>query len=208
MKKDRIGELFIFEPHNMLISGITCGGKTHFILDLLETVYKDYFENIVLFCTTFDFNETYNRKWIFKDKNVYILEPNLVKTELNKLLFVCEEIFKGSNTLFILDDCANLEDSKRKKTELCNLAYSGRHYGISTWVLVQKYNSVVKDFRENMRMVVIFYNKDENAMAQAFEENAIIPRELRSIINEKLKKNKRVKLVLRLEYPHNFMLIS
>ena len=83
------GELFIFEPFNMIISGVTNSGKTHFALDLLKTVYRGHFENIVLFCPTFDYNETYNRKWIFKDNNVFVLDPNLVRSNLNSLIFVC-----------------------------------------------------------------------------------------------------------------------
>ena len=118
-------DFWLFEPHNMLISGVTNCGKTHYVLDLLETIYKDHFNNIVFFCTTYLRNKTYDRKWITKDKNVYILDPNLVKMELDKLLVLCVEIFKGSNTLFILDDCANLSDTSKKRTELCNLAFLG-----------------------------------------------------------------------------------
>ena len=202
-----MGDFWLKEPHNMLISGITNCGKTHYILDLLETVYKGHFNNIVIFCTTYLENKTYNRKWVAKDKNVYILDPRLVKVELDKLLIMCVEIFKGSNTLFILDDCANLSDTNKKKTELCNLAFSGRHYGISTWVLAQKYTSVVKDYRENIRMLTIFYNKDEIAMEQAFEENAIVPRHLRKVITEKLKNDKQLKLVMRFDCPRKYMLL-
>ena len=205
---DNLKSFFIFDSFNMLVSGVTASGKTHFVLDLLETVYKDYFENILIFCTTFDLNKTYNRKWIFKDRRVIILDPELVKTHLNQLLWVCAQVFKNSNSLFILDDCANLHDTKTKKTELCNLAFSGRHYGITTWVLVQKYNSIVKDFRENIRLLVLFFNKDERAMALALEENAIVPAELRKLVEKKLKENKQLKLVLRLEFPHKFMLLK
>ena len=192
----------------MLISGVTNSGKTHFILDLLETVYNDHFEFIVIFCPTFEFNKTYNRNYIFQDKNVFILNPKSVSQYLDLVLKVCIEIFKGSNTLFIIDDCANLQDSKKKATELCNLAFSGRHYGITSWVLVQKYNSIVKDFRENIRMLVLFYNKDENAMKQALEENAIIPKEERKIVEEILKNERSAKLVLKLEHPRKYVIIN
>ena len=110
--------------------------------------------------------------------------------------------------MFIIDDCANLHDVKRKTTELCNLAFSGRHYGISTWIIIQKFNSLVKDMRENARMLVLFFNKDENAMKQAFEENAIVPREDRNKIIEKLKNQPKAKVVLRLEYPFKFQLFK
>lgn len=199
---------FLFEPFNMIISGVTNSGKTHFVLDLLENVYSNYFDNIVLFCPTFFHNETYNRQWIFKDKKFIVLDPNLVKTQLNDVIKYCIEIFKSSNTLFIIDDCANLHDVKRKATELCHLAFSGRHYGISTWVLIQKYNSLVKDFRENIRFLVLFYNKDENAMKQALEENAVIPKEKRENVLVFLKENKTGKLLIRLQFPRSFLLIK
>ena len=201
-------KIFIFEPYNAIVSGVTNCGKTHFVLDLIETVYKDHFDNIVLFCPTFDYNETYNRKWIFKDKNFIVFNPTYVKTTLNTALWLCIQIFQGTNTLFIIDDCANLQDSKKKATELCNLAFSGRHFGITTWVLIQKYNSIVKDFRENIRLLVLFYNKDEKAMKQALEENALIPKEERDYIFKLLKTQKISKIVLRLQHPRNFFLFK
>ena len=203
-----MNDLWLYEPHNMLIVGITCCGKTHYVLDLLETTYKNHFDNIVIFCTTFEDNKTYDRKWISKDKNVYILDPELVELDLDKLLIMCVGIFKGSNTLFILDDCGNLSDTRKKKTELCKLAFSGRHAGISTWVIVQKYTSVVKDYRENIRMLTVFFSKDENSTELIFEENAIVPRHLRKEITERLKNNKLLKLVMRLEYPFKFVVLG
>ena len=201
-------EFFLFEPFNMIISGVTNSGKTHFMLDLLETVYRDYFDFIVLFCPTFFHNETYNREWIFSDKSFIVINPNLVKTNMNEVIKNCVEVYKSSNTLFIFDDCANLHDAKRKASELCDLAFSGRHYQISTWVLIQKYNSLVKDFRENIRILVLFYNKDENAMKQALEENSIIPKEDRVKVLDFLKENKSSKLLIRLQYPRKFLLIK
>ena len=197
-------DLFIYEPFNAIISGCTNCGKTHFILDMLETYYRHHFENIIIFCPTFEHNKTYDREWIFSERNVIVLDPRLVKKDLNKTLLASMETFKGSNTLFIIDDCANLKDSKRKASELCGLAFSGRHYGITTWVLVQKYNSIVKDFRENIRMLVLFFNKDEDSMKMALQENDIIPRQEREVILDFLRENKTAKLILRLEFPRKF----
>ena len=196
--------MLLYKPHNMLVSGVTNCGKTRFILDLLEKEYRNVFDNIVIFCPTFFFNKTYERKWILTDKNVYIIYPQAVKDHLDTVLRFTIETFKGSNTLFIIDDCANLQDSKKKVSELCNLAFSGRHYGITVWLLNQKYNSIVKDFRENIRILVLFFNKDETAMKQALEENGIIPKDQRQKIIDHLKKTKGSKLILRLENPYIF----
>jgi len=203
----KIHNLLLNKPHNMLISGVTNCGKTHFVLDLLENEYRHKFDNIVIFCPTYFFNTTYDRKWIYTDKKVFIINPVAVENYLDNVLQFVRETFKGSNTLFVIDDCANLQDSKKKVSELCHLAFSGRHYGLTVWVLNQKYNSVVKDFRENIRMLVLFFSKDDKAMKQALEENHIIPSEKREDIILHLKNNKGSKLVLRLEHPVGYMIV-
>ncbi len=200
-------ELFIFEPHNMLITGITNCGKTHFILDLLETIYKDYFDFIVLFCPTFEFNKTYNRDIVTKNKKFIVLNSKAVKNNLDNCIKIAIDIYKGSNTLFIIDDCANLHDSKIRESELCFLAFSGRHFNITTWVLTQKYNSIVKDYRENIRFLVLFYNKDKMALKNALEENQIIPKDEHEDYINKLKQNKGSKLLLRLQHPFKYEFI-
>ena len=47
-----------------------------------------------------------------------------------------------------------------KKDMLSMLAFSGRHAEQSVWVPTQKYNSVLKDLREQTRWVCLFYYKD------------------------------------------------
>ena len=90
-----IKNVFIYTPHNFLIVSVTNCGKSHFVLNLLETVCKGHFENIVVFCTTYTYNKTYEITWLFKDKNVINLNPELVKHHLNKLLSICIEIYRG-----------------------------------------------------------------------------------------------------------------
>ena len=68
-------------------------------------------------------------------------------------------MFKGEPTLFIIDDCSATK-ALTKKDMLSELAFSGRHADISVWVLTQKYNSVLKDLREQTRWVALFHCKD------------------------------------------------
>jgi hypothetical protein len=44
---------------------------------------------------------------------------------------------------------------REKNTELCYLAFSGRHRGITVWVLNQKYNYVVKDNKRKYEIISI-----------------------------------------------------
>ena len=61
-------------PHSAMFVGVTACGKTEFLLQLLETVYKNHFEFIVILCPTILDNKTYlSGKWILDDKNVFIV---------------------------------------------------------------------------------------------------------------------------------------
>ena len=58
-----------------LVCPANCG-KPELVMKLLETGYKDHFENIIIICPTIRHNETYkNRPWILSDPNVYLIEP-------------------------------------------------------------------------------------------------------------------------------------
>ena len=60
-------------PHSAMFVSITACGKTEFLLRLLETIYKNHFEFIVILCPTISDNKTYlSEKWIFDDKNVLL----------------------------------------------------------------------------------------------------------------------------------------
>ena len=53
--------------------GVTACGKTEFLLQLLETTYKNNFEFTVILCPTILDNKTYlSRKWILDDKNILL----------------------------------------------------------------------------------------------------------------------------------------
>jgi predicted AAA+ superfamily ATPase len=67
----------------MLISGITGCGKTHFLLDLLQSDYKNKFDYIIIVCPTFEYNKTYDRKFILSDPDII---PLVIDDKLNDVL--------------------------------------------------------------------------------------------------------------------------
>lgn len=197
----------------MLISGMTNSGKTHYVLDLLESEYKNKFDYVIIVCPTFHYNKTYERKFIYDDQDVI---PLIVGNKLNDVL---EELFKryrnskslvraDEQTLIIIDDCANLHDAKLKATALTKLAFHGRHANISTWILTQKYNAIVKDFRENVSVLVLFYDKNKESREAAFKENDIgLSSDEKEKIVKELKSRKGAKVVLRLVQPFEFYIL-
>ena len=85
-------------PHSAMFVGVTACGKTEFLFRLLETVYKNHFEFIVIICPTISDNITYlSRKWIFDDKNVFILCD--VEGKLDEWIRLFKSALTGHQTL-------------------------------------------------------------------------------------------------------------
>jgi len=89
---------------------MTGSGKTHFVLDLLETEFRDKFDYIIIICPTFFYNKTYDRKFIHSDGDVI---PLAIDDRLNEALEQFINKYKDSTeqTLIIIDDCANFVGS-------------------------------------------------------------------------------------------------
>jgi general stress protein 26 len=191
----------------MLISGITGCGKTYYVLDLLETEFRNKFDYIIIICPTFDYNKTYARKFVSSDPNIYVLAINdQLDIILNKLVDKFKD--EKEQTLFIIDDCANLYDAKLKATALTKLAFHGRHLNLSTWVITQKYNAIIKDFRENIKVLVLFYDKDRESREAVFKENDIgLSVSEKETIIQTLKTNKNAKLIMRLFQPFEYVIL-
>ena len=76
--------------------------------------------------------------------------------------------------LFMIDDCSASQAMTKKKDTLSELAFSGRHAQQSVWVLSQRYNSVLKDLREQTQWVALFHCKDRDSFEECLRENDVI----------------------------------
>jgi hypothetical protein len=90
----------------------------------------------------------------------------------------------------------------KKKDMLSELAFSGRHAKQSVWVLTQKFNSVLKDLREQTRWVALFHCKDRESFEDCLRENDVIPtQDERAVVRQLLAKTKHAKLLLKTDQP-------
>ena len=97
-----------------------------------------------------------------------------------------------------IDDYSILTALTKKKDMLSMLAFSGRHAEQSVWVLMQKYNSVLKDLRDQARWVCLFHCKDRDSFEDCLRENGFIPtREQRALVRQQLAEKKHAKLLLK-----------
>ena len=203
-------------PHCAVICGQSGLGKTEYVLDLLEGEYRGLFEQIIILCPTIQWNRAYkNREWIGdikkpKDKKIIIVNPVTNGEEkLQELLRVFFNKYAGSPTLYIIDDCSATKELTKKKDMLSELAFSGRHAEQSVWVISQRYNSVLKDLREQTKWLCMFYTKDRDSFENCLRENDVIPTlEERQRIKDGLSKVKHRKLILRTDQPTGYWLVD
>ena len=156
------------KPFNMIIVGMTCCGKTKFLLNFLEKEYMNCFENVFLICPTFEWNTTYEEWKYYKDDDFFAIPCD--QDEVEKWLTYIVDFAKGSQLLIILDDCASSKSVKNRTSELVKLGFSARHFNLSVVVITQQLTSIAKPFCENISKLVTFYNPNKKDMKTIIEE--------------------------------------
>ena len=109
-------------------------GKTY-LLNMLEAQFRKHFHYIILICPTYTWNQTYQDWKYINDSDFIAVECE--QDNVDKILHIVKVIYKGTNSLIMLDDCAGSQDVKNRTSELVKLAFSARHFGLSTIVITQ-----------------------------------------------------------------------
>ena len=137
------------------------------------------------------------------DRDPHIFVIACPQHEIETSLRLASFFFAGTNTLFVLDDCAASKDVKGRTSQLVNLGFSARHDGISVWVLTQQITSIAKPFRENVAAIVLFYTPSSKTTKAIFEDYAgeLTHKEYKQLI-AKLKGRKFSHLVFSLRHPY------
>ena len=190
-------------PFNMLLVGMTGSGKTQFLLDMIETEYNQVFDYIVIVCPTIEWNTTYTNWSHLNDHGVIKIPCS--QEMINHVLSAVSLIFRGTNTLIVVDDCASSQAVKQRVSELVRLAFSARHYNLSVIVLTQQLSSVAKPFRENISRLVTFYNPSRKDMKVITDDYLSgVPQEVVSNISKILRNETYTALDILLIHPYTF----
>ena len=197
---------YVKEPHTAIFSGPTGCGKTQRVLDLIETEYNQHFENVIILCPTLRWNQTYlDRSWIWKDDDVYPVEPK------GNLFTIIEKLslhFSGEETLFVVDDVIADETLDKRRNPLLELAISGRHRKQSLWILTQSYSALPKNLRRQKKQLFVWYPSEKSDLKMVDEETNLMTSDDLVKIKERLKIKKHACLYVRLEHPRFFQVLD
>ena len=75
-----------------------------------------------------------------------------VEEKLYEGIKLFRNTLKFHQTLFISGNCSAEGQINKKRNAVSEVASGGRHRNRSGWVLIQKYNSMSKDLREQHKM--------------------------------------------------------
>ena len=199
--------------HSAIVCGATGCGKSEFVLDLLETAYLGFFEYIVIVCPTWRNNKAYlSRKWI-QNEQIFLVDPldwfpnsdDPMNDALKTFFEVFGKMSQEGQVLFLVDDCSANKSMTKKRQMLSELAFSGRHFNCSVWVLTQKYNSILTDLREQTKWTALFFCKDRDSFDKCLRENDVIPTAgKKKQMKKKLAEHKHSKLILVTEQPTSY----
>ena len=110
--------------------------------------------------------------------------------------------------MFIIDDCSAEDKINKKRDALSELAFRGQHQNHSLWVLTQKYNSVPKDVREQIKWLCLFFTKGRDSFEDCLRENDVIhDKNERDRLKKCLQNRSYSKLILKCYQPTGFHLV-
>ena len=181
---------------------MTACGKTNYLLEMIEKEYNEHFDHIFPICPTFEWNKTYE-KWKYDKDLDYIAIP-CDQDDVELYIKFVVNYAMGTNSLNILDDCASGKCVKNRTSELVKLAFSARHFNLSTIVITQQLTSITKPYRKNISKLVT-YNPNQKDMNEIIEEYLDVSdkKEINEIKNI-LKTKKYSKLEINLKYPYRY----
>lgn len=154
-----------------LLSGGMGAGKTTFVLQMMKSIFKRCFHNIILVMPENSFRS------IDPKDNVFLkhLEPENIYHEYNIDILkeieekIEESASEGYFTLLIIDDFGSQLKNKAEAKALQTLFLKNRHLRLSAFLLAQNFYQVPKIIREITNNCILF-NTNKSMNLKFFEE--------------------------------------
>lgn len=184
-----VDELLIPLNFRVLISGSSASGKGVCLANILskQFPYRDIFKkNIFLFSTTYSLGDPSLAELDIPEENCFdkmdeeILSQLLEEQKLNILEFGKDKV---PPILFIFDDILTSVSNKRNAV-INEIWYSGRHFMISSIILVQQYKAIQRPIRTNSTCLILFAAENNKELNTLTDEMPCKSKLFEKIFNE------------------------
>lgn len=184
-----VDELLIPLNFRVLISGSSASGKGVCLANILSNKfpYREIFKkNIFLFSTTYSLGDPSLAELDIPEENCFdkmdeeILSQILQEQKLNILEYSKEVV---PPILFIFDDILTSISQKRNAV-INEIYYSGRHYMISSIILVQQYKAIQRPIRTNCTCLILFGTENNKELNTLIDEMPCNSKLFEKIFNE------------------------
>lgn len=163
-------EANIKHPARLLVSGRAGSGKTWLAVDLVDRIFRNQIDRIIVICPTWTTQDVFRclDDLVKPERDVFELEKDTFDSIYQQILQqikYCKENGKSPiRTLLFIDDCGsnNLIHGGRI-SNFGKLAIQFRHLNVSSIVIVQNPKLVSPNYRENANHFIFFpcHRKEE-----------------------------------------------
>jgi hypothetical protein len=154
-----------------LVCGGTGSGKTTWVLQLLKTIFRKCFHQIIICMPENSMNSISDKDNILRKyippEDIYHEFSEETLTEIYEK--IDENSKEGYFTLFICDDWGNRLKSKVESKILQSMCIKQRHLRLSAFILIQSWFQCPKNIREVVSNAVIF-NSNKSNTRKFFDE--------------------------------------
>jgi GTPase SAR1 family protein len=180
-----------------LICGGTGSGKTTWLIQMLQSIFKKVYHDIFLIMPENSMNSIADKDNIFKKyldpENIYHTYDTETLTEIyNKIE---DNASQGYYSLLLVDDYGNLLKSKQESKILQAIFLQNRHLRLTAFVLCQNFYQMPRLIREITNNAILF-NTNKSMNEKFFNE----------MVN--IKKENFYELMKRLPTTHDYILVS
>jgi hypothetical protein len=180
-----------------LISGGTGSGKTTWLIQMLKTIFKKVFHDVIIIIPENSLNSISEKDNVFKK---YLDPENIFHTyDVETLETIYDKVQENANdgyyTLLLIDDYGNQLKNKMETKILQSLFLKNRHLRLTAFVLCQSWYQAPKIIREITNNAILF-NTSKSQNLKFFEE----------VMN--IKKDDFNTLMKRLPTTHDYILVS
>lgn len=175
-------------PMRGIFLGPSGTGKTNMLGNMIINMYNGCFERIYIWSPSIGIDSTYQHIMDYQSKNMETEDDKLYfnqynEFELEKIIEMQRKVIEyqksqNMNKLFsiciIIDDFADDTKFSRNSHMLHSLFTRGRHFGISTIVLTQKFNALAPIIRINASFLIVFKLRNQQELDTLLNENSAL----------------------------------